>query len=281
MHPVPTGRYSWFAARTIAATQGWIFRACAVLVSRFHIHSFGQEGFTDAGGFGQARLSKVLLEDIAEATGSDDERVPAFLSSTAQRWRRALKRQRPEEIAHQSAMLSALAVLQALHPAVTVFPIENNSVHAAVGDRISGLADEIANLEALPSLRRARAKNGRGLTNEEYAAAKQMHSLVREYNRTLASPQRDRAIFRAVTDVAQRSSTEEHTGMSDTPTTVFVLGEAHRASMLRLCERSLPEDILFLWITPAPLLFWLRLRRSIIIIAVVLLILILTVRKMA
>ena len=80
--------------------------------------------------------------------------------------------------------------------------------------------------------------------------AMRRNRLVKEFNKMLRHPERDRAIFREVCDHA-----------ADMPVTAFVLGQGHRQAMLRLARKHAPRDVLFLWIT-TPVLWWWRAMRQ-------------------
>jgi len=238
MHPVLTGRFRRLEARSIGKIQAWIAAACERLLQKEGVGTFGQEGFS---GDGYARLSDVLLMEYRSNLSTQG--AEHFLLSTAQRWRRALKRRDGEEAERAATALNALAVLQALHPQVTIFPIEQMQAHAAVGEGIAILQAGIRDCEAKNTYRSARAKGGKRLTQEEFEAMQERNALVKRFNALLASPQRDRAILREVLEHAQ------------SPLTVFVLGQAHKKNMLRLARKHLPEDTLLLWVTP-PQFWW-------------------------
>ena len=238
MHPVLTGRFRRLEARGIGKVQAWIATACERLFQEEGVRTFGQEGFS---GNGYARLDEEFLAEFQEDLSQQG--AERFLLSVAQRWRRALKRRDSEEAERMATALNALTVLQALYEQVTVFPIEQRQTHAAVGEGIAILQAGIRDCEARSAYRSARAKGGRGLTHEELAAVRERNMLIKRFNTLLASPQRDRAILREVLEHAQG------------PLTVFILGQAHRNSMLRLARKHLPANTLLLWVTP-PQFWW-------------------------
>ena len=75
--------------------------------------------------------------------------------------------------------------------------------------------------------------------------------LVQQWNKVLAN-ERDTALWQNVELHAK--------GAPDGIAAVFVFGEGHREHFLDLVRHRAPTDVLFVWVTPAPLLFWQRVR---------------------
>lgn len=246
MHPVLQGKFDRFQAKRIGKCQAEVFGLCRFLHEDWSVPSFGQEGFSsETGEVLRARVGEKLLSDFRKIIGKlGDEEL--FLKKVALEWRKALKQGDRKKAEQTSAALNALTLMQALYPKVTVFPIEQKQVHEAIGENITKLRQEIDRVEASTAFISVQRKGGKKLTQEEYDAAILRNKLIKEFNKMLAHPERDRAIFREVLDHAE-----------EVPVTVFVLGEAHRSAMLRLARRHVPEDVLFLWITP-PVLWWWR-----------------------
>ncbi len=267
MHPVQQGRFGWMKARMIGSVQAWIYRACDKLSTLEHVDTFGQEGFSAAAGLRRARIVDELLREVAREVRSAG--AEQFLAKTASHWRTALRRGKTADVAMESTKLSGLVVLQSLNPRVAVFPIEDERIHGAIGDTIRQLHREIDHLESSDAFRSARAKDGKNLSQAEYDAAVRFAALIKAYNKALASPQRDRAIFQAVLDQAQHQ--RKLTGSASAIVATFILGQAHRAGFLRLAKRHVPADTLCMWVTPSPLLFFIRLRQAVLWIAGVIL----------
>lgn len=243
VHPVLHGRFDFFLARRIALVQAWIFDFLDHLFLEHGARSFGQEGFSvEGGGTVRARIDASFLAEFKREL-QDHGGAKSVLKRMAQRWRRALKRGSVVETQHAATALNALTLLQALHAQVTVFPLEQRDVHGRVYEGITHLQHEIARIESTTAFRAVEQKGGKKLTPEEYAAAKLHSTLVKEFNALLAHPERDRSIMRQVIDHI------------DGPLTVFILGNAHRRSMLKIAREHLPDDALFVWVTP-PALWW-------------------------
>ncbi len=269
MHPVQQGRFGRLQARKIAAVQMWIFHTCSKLRKFELVRTFGQEGFSSAGGPVRARVAEPMLQDVrAEIKRGGPKR---FLYAAASRWRSALRHRRAEAIIRESAKLNGLVALQAMDSGVSIFPIEDRAIHGAVGRNMRELHEMMERLQTTEALRSARSKNGENLTLAEYEAALRFGKLVKTYNKVLASPQRDRAIFQAIMDQAEherRIAPPDHRPLVILAT--FVLGQAHRQGFLRLAKRHIPHDTLFLWVTPAPLLFGIRVRQGFVAAAIIL-----------
>lgn len=239
VHPVLTGRFERFQARRIANVQAEIFSLSRYLHDHHEVGSFGQEGY---GGKGHARLQKDLLTELKSAA-KNDRGVKPTLQLIAKKWRRALRKGKKDQIVALSSALNGLALLQALDSDVTIFPIEQADVHSAVGDAIVKLSRQISELEKSSTYQSVLRKGGKGLTTEEYKTALTRNKLIKQFNKTLAHPERDRAILREVL---------KH---SDGPVTAFVLGTGHRSNFLTLAAKSLPDGYLLVWVTP-PSLWW-------------------------
>lgn len=239
VHPVLSGRFAWYQARRIANVQAEIYEACRVLHDRVGVTSFGLEGYS---GRGKARLPKEFLQEMNVASG-DQKEVKRILRTAAKRWRRALHRGNNKDASTYATMLNALTVLQAAKDNVSVYPIEQAQVHGAIGQALTQLQQSIAEVEASSAYKRMQKKGGKGLTREEFEAAKVRNGLVKEFNKTIAHPERDRAILREVLKHAQ------------SPVTVFVLGAGHRSGMLTLAAKHLPDGYLFAWASP-PAFWW-------------------------
>jgi hypothetical protein len=244
VHPVLRGRYEKFQARRIAMVQAWIYRAALCLLERHGLHAFGQEGLSFEGvRGGKFRMEGALLDDIRRAL---QRSVPEnFLRQTAVEWRRALRSGDGRTASRTVATLNGLTLLQAVHGDAALFPIEQRSVHGTITAAIDALQQRIARAEASAVYQASRSKGGKNLTKQEYAAAMERNTLVKEWNALLKHPERDRAIFREIVEAA-----------GDQVLTVFVLGEGHRSGMLRLAKREGPSDMLFVWVTPKALWWW-------------------------
>ncbi|MBP9773117.1 MAG: hypothetical protein KBD00_00625 [Candidatus Peribacteraceae bacterium] len=251
-HPVLSGRISFFAQREIAACQYWILQCCKRLHENQGVRAFGQEGLSyDKRNPTLMRLQEDILASIRrqlEQAGSDE----SFLREAGKRWTKALRGSDTSNIASQALSLHALTLLQALYPTVGLFALEEMSVHHAITTQINVLEIEIARAEAMPAFKKAMGKEGRGLNKEEYSAMKNRNALAQRWNALLASPQRDNALWQNVELHAK--------GAPDGIAAVFVLGEGHREHFLQLVQHVLPPDALFVWVTPAPLLFWQRVK---------------------
>ncbi|OGJ57999.1 hypothetical protein A2635_03135 [Candidatus Peribacteria bacterium RIFCSPHIGHO2_01_FULL_51_9] len=244
MHPVLHGRFDFFLARRIALVQAWIFDVLRHLLLEYGVHSFGQEGFSaDVSGVTRARVNAPILEEL-KAELRDHHSAKLFLKRVAQHWRRALRRGSRSQTEYAATALNALTLLQALHAQVTVFPLEQSDVHGRVYEGIVHLQNEIARIESSSAFCAMQRKGGKKLTSEEYAAATLRNKLVKEFNALLAHPERDRSIMRQVI---------EHI---DGPLTVFILGNAHRRNILKIAREHVPDDALFVWITPPALWWW-------------------------
>ncbi len=118
-------------------------------------------------------------------------------------------------------------------------------------------------IRATDEFRSVQAKEGRKLNKAEYEIAVRYSELAKAFNKALASPERDRAMFQAIIEQSERERKEL---LPRRPSTVilaaFVLGQAHRHGFLRLARQHIPEDTLFVWVTPAPLLFWIRVKQG-------------------
>ena len=241
IHPVLTGRFSTGTAKLIGRTQAWIYRFCTALHDIAGIHRFGQEGF---GGQEDARIAGHLLEQLqGRMRGAT---VDAALRDTALAWARALHRGDMERAAAEAAILNGLAPLQIAHTDVAAFGIEHAGIHGSIGAAIDELHARLQQCDASAPYRAAVMKEGKQLTQEEYEALQKHNALVQAYNRTLASPERDRAMFQRIMERARGA-----------PCTVFILGQAHRRAFLRLARRhAVPEGIAFLWVTPPQLWWW-------------------------
>lgn len=243
VHPVLSGRFEWFQARRIATVQADIFELCRYLVKHYRVSSFGQEGLSsDDSGPMRARMGDALLFEITHAI--KDRGVRHYLRTVATRWRKALRKGDREVAAHATAALNGLSVLQAVDPKVTIFPIERRDLHGAIGEAIDTLSREIQKVEASTAFQSAQRKGGKGLTKQEYKAALTRHALIKQYNKTLSHPERDRAIQKEVL---------KHMGDR---MTVFVLGQAHHTNQLTFAARTMPDGVLFVWLTPPGLWWW-------------------------
>ncbi len=243
IHPVMRGKFTYGQARQIGKVQAWIFEACQYLQETFGVHSFGQEGFSASdAGMVIARLDSGLIRELEQAIDHHDD-IQKVLLKSAQAWRRSLKF--PDKEARQEAVtkLNGLAILQATHPRITFFPIEQGSVHGVIGENLKRLQKEMGALQTSSAYQSYRRKGGKNLTKDEYAVAVQHNTLVKEFNRMIKHPDRERSILREVLKHADR------------PVTVFILGQGHRHQFLRLAKTHLPDDALFAWITP-PQLWW-------------------------
>lgn len=240
VHPVLTGRFAAFQAKRIANVQSEIFEMCWYLSREHDVLSFGQEGYS---GTGLARLPQEMLSQL-KASAGHRRGVKRVLRRTATVWRKALNRGNDKKAAMSATALNGIALLQALDRGVHMFPIEQEDVHSAIGKSIAHLHHEIHQIETSTLYRSVQQKGGKGLTREEYESAQMRNQLIKEFNKTLAHPQRDKAILREVIKHAHSDIT------------VFILGTGHRSNFLTLTAKSLPEDMLFVWLTPPSLWWW-------------------------
>lgn len=242
VHPILSGTFSRRQARQIADTQAWIFELCKMLTEQFHVQAFGQEGlWAELTERSTARMDPSLLARIEHAP----EDAREWFRRTAEDWRSALERRDADGAAMANALLNGLTMLQALHPTVGVFPIEQQDVHGRIGEGMNTLRVALAKVESSELFRSVRAKQGRGLTREEVAVVHQRNGYVHAFDKLLNHPERDRSIFREIHLAAERM-----------PVVIFVLGQAHRHRQLRLARKHLDDGMLFLWITPPQL--WAR-----------------------
>jgi hypothetical protein len=215
----------------------------------------------------RARTNEDVLQEVRGGLGRQGSEA-SYLKGVAARWRSALARRDAKAAANEAFNLNALVVLQARDERVGIFPIEHRAIHGAVGEntnRLQGLINEVESTEAY---RAALGKGGKGLRPEEYHAIVKRNDLIHAFNVAISSPERDRAMFQAIVEQAEI----ERKRRNDTPGQVlaaFVLGAAHKNGFLQLAKQYLPDDVLFVWVTPAPMLFMRRVRD--VVIAVVLL----------
>ncbi|MDA1292990.1 MAG: hypothetical protein O3A81_04395 [bacterium] len=240
LHPVLTGTFERFQARRIANVQSEIFAMCWYLSRTQNVLSFGQEGYS---GTGLARFPKEMLSQLKASAGHRSG-VKRVLRRTAYIWRKALNKGDDKKAVLSATALNGIALLQALDRGVHMFPIEQEDVHSAIGESIARLQHEIHQIETSSLYRSVQQKGGKGLTREEYESAQMRNKLIKQFNTTLSHPQRDKAILREVIKHAHRDIT------------VFILGAGHRSGFLALTAKSLPEDILFVWLTPPSLWWW-------------------------
>ena len=240
VHPVLSGKFERFQARRIANVQAEIFTVCRFFSRQHHVMSFGQEGYA---GQGPARLPQETLKQLKKAAG-DRTGVKRVLRSTASAWRKALHKGDAKKAASTSMTLNGIALLQALDKGVTMFPIEQKDVHSAIGQSINRLQHEIHQIETSSLFRSVQQKSGKGLTKEEYESAVMRNKLIKQFNKVIAHPERDRAIMREVIKHAK------------TDITVFILGAGHRSGFLTLAAKILPEGYVFVWLTPPGLWWW-------------------------
>lgn len=259
VHPVLSGKFARLQARSIGVVQAWIFRACAALVRTARVDTFGQEGFSTADGQPvRARANESMLDIVRREAGAAGGES-GYLRSVAARWRSALARNDAHTAAEEAFKLNGLVMLQARDERVGIFPIEHRAIHGAVGENIHRLQGLISQVESGAGYTGALSKGGRNLTKEEYDAVVERNKLIHAFNVAIASPERDRAMFQAVVEQAEL----ERKRRNDAPgqvLSVFVLGAAHRRGFLALAKRHVPGDMLFVWVTPAPMLFMRRLR---------------------
>lgn len=240
VHPVLSGKFERFQVRRIANVQAEIFSICRYLHDKHGVSSFGQEGY---GGTGRARLPKKFLQHMRQSRG-DKLAEKSTLKDAAYKWRKALHAGKTKESETYAAMLNALTVLQAVEPAVTVYPIEQADVHGAIGESLKALHIAIAEVESSKAYASAKRKKGKGLTQAEYDAAETRAGLIEQFNQVIRHPQRDKAILRQVLNHA------------DGPITVFVLGAGHKSGMLKLAKKHLPAGTAFAWLEPPRLWWW-------------------------
>ena len=259
VHPVLSGRFARWQARNIGVVQAWIYGVCAALVEFARVDTFGQEGFSSPDGQPiRARTNEGLLEEVRGQLGRPGGESH-YLKGVAARWRSALARRDAKAAAHEAFNLNALVVLQARDQRVGIFPIEHRAIHGAVGENINRFQGLISQLESTDAYRSALGKGGKQLTREEYQAVVQRNDLIHAFNVAISSPERDRAIFQAIVEQAEI----ERKRRQDQPGQVlaaFVLGAAHKRGFLKLAKQYLPDDVLFVWVTPAPMLFMRRVR---------------------
>lgn len=246
VHPVLSGRFERFQAKKIARVQAWVFRVCEWFWREYGIDSFGQEGFGRVAGQEkyEARLPEDFLQQLKRQLQTAGT-AEATLQSIAYRWRRALRTGATTEIVYGNSALNGLAVLQAEHQLLSIFPIEQTHVHSGVSSHLQEVSARLEQIEHSADFQNYRRKHGRRLTKAEYDAAITYRTLVSRFNRTLQAPERDRSIFLEVLATAQTR-----------PLTVFVLGQGHRFAQLQMAKNELPPGYQFIWITPPPLWWW-------------------------
>jgi len=248
IHPVMRGRFARFEAQRIGRVQAWIFELCSYFYSASSVHSFGQEGFSSATDeVMHARLSETMLKKLRSKIDQHSE-VDTFFKHAAKEWRAALRSQDKKKKSETVSALNGLALLQAMESDVSIFPIEQQAVHGAIGQNIDRLQKEIGALEHTSAFASYKKKAGKGLTKDEYDIAMQRNALIKEFNKMIKHPSRDKSILREILKHA------------DTPMTVFVLGQGHRHAFLRLAKSHIPDDTLFVWITPPSLWWWKSMR---------------------
>lgn len=239
LHPVLSGRFERTQAKRIANVQSEIFTLCRHLSRKFDVMNFGQEGYS---GSGLARLPQQMLSQLKAAAG-DRRGVKRVLRSTALVWRKALHKGDTKKAETSAAALNGIALLQSLNAGVAMFPIEQKDVHSAIGESIARLQHEIKQIEGSSLYQSVQRKGGKGLSKEEYESAVMRNKLIKQFNKTIAHPDRDKAILREVI---------KH---SDREVTVFILGTGHRSGFLTLSAKHLPEGYMLAWLTP-PSLWW-------------------------
>ncbi len=246
MHPVLQGKFEGFQAHRIAAIQAWIFQVCLRLTREYGVHSFGQEGLwsSGTGAVAYSRIDPSLLDAWAVEV-RDPATAPRFLRRVSDQWRKALRRGDADAAARQASALNGQALVQALEPGVSAFPLEQQDVHGVIGSQIDALHREADTIEQSAAFRSMRAKGGRGLTQEEYSIAVRRNALIKAFNALLTHPERDRSIFREVMRAAEKVGV-----------TVFVLGQAHRSAQLRLAREHGDDDLVYAWVTPPQLWRW-------------------------
>ena len=247
VHPVLSGKFERFQARRIANVQAEIFEISRFFLRKYDVESFGQEGYA---GKGLARLPQETLTQLRAAAGNR-KGVKRVLRSTASAWRKALHKGDIKKATTTSTSLNGIALLQALDKGVTMFPIEQKEVHSAIGQSIARLQHEISQLEMSTLYQSVQQKGGKGLTKEEYESAVMRNKLIKQFNKTITHPERDRAILREVIKHAQKDIT------------VFILGAGHRSGFLTLASKSIPDEYLFVWLTPPSLWWWKAMLRRI------------------
>lgn len=249
MHPVLRGKFWGFQSRKIAKVQAWIFGVCEEMVLK-GVCTFGQEGYSAPAGT-IARIDQTLLQKWGERISSSAD-VPSFLQRMGRAWRRALMKGEITNAHEYALALNALSVLQVLYPRVSIFPIEEKEVHQRMGAQLDALHAQMEHVELSPAFAHAKSKQGRGLTQEEYAAVQRFNALAQLFQETLSHPLRDEAIFSLVVRHADTL-----------PITVFVLGQAHKAAQRAQARAHLPSDCLCVWITPPQLWMWQSILRSV------------------
>ncbi|MAE68326.1 MAG: hypothetical protein QF793_02850 [Candidatus Peribacteraceae bacterium] len=247
VHPVLSGKFERFQARRIANVQGEIFALSRFLSRELDVVSFGQEGYA---GKGLARFPQDMLSRLKAAARRRKD-VKRVLRTTASAWRKALHKGDQKKAKEQASALNAIALLQATNKGVTMFPIEQADVHSAIGEAIAHLQHEIGQLERSSLYQSVLQKRGKGLTKEEYESTVMRNKLIKQFNKTIAHPQRDRSILREVI---------KHSGKD---ITVFILGTGHRSGFLTLAAKELPEEYLLAWLTPPSLWWWKGMLRKI------------------
>jgi len=244
IHPVSRGRFAYLEARRIGKVQSWIFDCCHYLSGKWKVKSFGQEGFSFPSGRAvRARMDPKIIKELQSILKKHGDTEAVLLNVTSA-WRKSLKRKNKEEVKLAVTKLNGLALLQAVDPHVTIFPIEQKAVHGIIGDNLNRLQKEIGALESTSEFKSYRRKSGKKLTKDEYAVAVQHNALVKEFNKMIKHPDRERSILREVLEHADKS------------VTVFVLGQGHRHAFLSLARHHVPDDVLFAWITPPHLWWW-------------------------
>lgn len=245
MHPVLQGRFERFQAARIAHIQTWIFRLCMHLSREEGVRAFGEEGFgASVRSSEEYRVTADALQKLQPDLASCGS-PGKFLRWTAQRWRRALQRGDSDEAERLLLPLNALTVLQMMDEHVHLFPLEQTDVHGAVGTGVDILQERIAAIEHSPAYQAARTRSSAVPFEQQKAAVDERNGLVTAFNRLLSDPARDQWIFKTAVERAALA-----------PVTAFVLGQGHRSGILKLAKEHLPEDVLFIWVTPPEFWLW-------------------------
>jgi hypothetical protein len=179
------------------------------------------------------------------------------------RWREALRYNKPKDTASFASALDGTAFYDFLTPAyITVFPVEGEKQYQYVLKNIRDLEQQINRIEAdsdylTGAAKLKRREKGQKYTDKEIEMIKKKNSLVKEFNKILGSDFRERATLELMREKA-----------ADDKLVVFTMGVAHRKNYLRLVNSYLKGTKTAFLFVKAPELRPSYLRSIIILVAV-------------
>ncbi len=245
IHPVLRGRFENFLVKKIAKTQHWIFQCTEMLHKNLHVRFFGREGFGSMNrDYTQTRISSETKTSIIQSIEKNHSLLRHF-HEASKVWQKNARRNQQEESAKAMMLFDSLTVLQALYPHTGIFPLEDSHIHGTISEKINIIQNEIVKIEQSKPFQDAKKNNGKNLTKEAYDAVRKRNKQIDEFHALLKSPERDHEIFERILGASKNQ-----------PITVFVLGNAHQSSMLKLAKKNIDRETLFLWITPPQLWWW-------------------------